>query len=156
MRRGYDFVERKKRMICGRRFLLENVQSCACYPFGFDCFIKSALVNKATASAVDDTHTALHLPESFRAYKTACFGCERRMNGYEVCAREYFIERNNLKFKVSRLFGSDERIVSDDVHSERASAAGNNAAYATESYDPQNFALKLNAYEFFSFPIPRL
>src|SRR5437868_4501945 len=110
MRRGYNFVKRKKRMVCGRRLLLENVQSCARDSFGLDCFIKSALVNKAAASAVDDTHTALHLRESFRAYKTACFGCERCMNGYEVCAREYFIERNNLQIKVSRLFGSDKRI----------------------------------------------
>src|ERR1051325_5660732 len=54
------------------------------------------------------------------------------------------------------MFGRDEGVEGEDVHAEAASAAGDDAAYATEPDDAQGFAAKLNTDETFALPATAL
>ncbi len=76
------------------------------------------------------------------------------MDGQEIRAREYVIERRNFDLEIARLVRRDERIVPDDLHAERARPRCHGAPDAAQADDAEGLSLQLDADEFFSFPVP--
>ena len=74
------------------------------------------------------------------------------MDREKIRTRVDFVERRQLDFEIARLFGRDERIVSDDLHAHRACARSNDASDATETDDAERLSLQFDADELLAVP----
>ena len=74
------------------------------------------------------------------------------MDSEKISARVDFVERRQLDLQIARLFGRDERIVSDDQHAHRACARSDHASDAAQADDAECLSLKFDSDKFLAVP----
>src|SRR5213593_267334 len=153
MRCHDHLIKLEQRMICRWRFLFENIKRRAGYNSRLDRFIERVLVNQSAAGAVDDARALLHFCKRFATDDAASFIGQWGMHRKEVGAGKDFVQRSAFYFKVAGLLGSDERIVRNDLHPERARPHCHRAPNAAQTNDPQSLALQLRSDEALSLPL---
>src|SRR2546425_6479135 len=129
-------------MVGGWRFLFEYIKCSASDLPRLDCFAEPLFIYQPTAGAVNDPHALLHFCERRRADESARVRSEWRMDCQKICANKNIVKRSGFNFHVPRLFRRDERIVGNDLHSERAGAARHRAADSPETNNTKRFALQ--------------
>src|SRR6185503_17980854 len=109
-------------MVRRRWFLAEDIKRGSCDGTIRQRLVESILVNQPAARAVDETRPVLHFAEDVTIDQSTRLGRQRRMDREKIGAGVDVVERRQLDLQIARLFGRDERIVSDDLHAERASS----------------------------------
>src|SRR5690242_6191676 len=120
-------------MIRGWRLLIKNVERGTANFAGFDRLIQRLFINQTAAGAIDDAYAFLHLCKGVRSDDSARLRSQRCMNRQEITTTDRVCERHVFDFPIASLFRSDEWIVGENLHPERARAIGHGSPNPTEA-----------------------
>ncbi len=154
MRREDDIGQLQQRMIGGRRFLHEHVESGPGQMARSQRLYQRLLVDDAATGAVDDASTLGQHRQLRSADQVACFVGQRRMHGEEIDARQHLGEIGDSLDAHLRSAGRGEKgIEADDLHVQAGGAAGDLTADASETDDAERPAGQLGADELAALPL---
>src|SRR3984893_17898579 len=100
-------------------------------------YVETRARPEPAARAIDYPHALLCLGEIFRRQNVFRLRRQRRVQRYEIGAREKSFEADFLDAEIEGAFGREERIVGDDPHVQANRARGDDRPDSAASYDAE-------------------
>ena len=136
----------------GGGFVVEHVDGSTGDLTGGDRLGKREFVDDAAAGDVNDPQMRLGEPETFLVDQPDGLAGLRHMEGEKVGCRNEVVEFKELDVEVFGRFGWDERIVGNDLHTERNGAMGDKATDTTEADNAERLVLEFDTFPLGAFP----
>jgi len=135
-----------------RRLLGKHVERRTADPARLESVVERALVHDPATGTVDQKRPRAHRRELVRAEQASCLGREGCVQGDDVGSPEQLLETERLDPDPRRDSWSEEGVVGDDLHLERARPGGDLLADPAQPDDAQGFAAELGPDE--ALPVP--
>src|SRR5688572_11967224 len=113
-------IERQQWIVSRRWLFFKNVNCGSCDFAIANRRRQRGFVKQTAASAIDDSHTGLHLLYGSGVNDVARRFDERRMQSDEIGARKNLLKGSHLYTQFARRFGRKVWVVGDDIHAESA------------------------------------